>query len=50
MDKAAGQKGAGAHLYPPLDPFDQRMLETGDGHLIYVEQCGNPIGRPGAVR
>ena len=49
MDKAAGQKGAGAHLYPPLDPFDQRMLETGDGHLIYVEQCGNPEGQPVVV-
>ena len=49
MDKAAGQKSAGAHLYPPIDPFDQRMMETGDGHLIYVEQCGKPDGVPVVV-
>lgn len=35
-----------AHLYPPIDPFDQRMLDVGDGHRIYVEQCGNPNGIP----
>ncbi|ETX27899.1 proline iminopeptidase [Roseivivax isoporae LMG 25204] len=34
------------YLYPPLDPFDQRMLDVGDGHSIYVEQCGNPRGTP----
>ncbi len=38
-----------AHLYPPIDPFDQRMLEVGDGHRIYVEQCGNPQGIPVVV-
>jgi proline iminopeptidase len=36
-------------LYPPLDPFDQRMLQVGDGHRIYVEQCGNPDGLPVVV-
>ena len=49
MDKVVGQKRPGAHLYPPLDPFDQRMLEVGDGHKIYVEQCGNPDGIPVVV-
>jgi proline iminopeptidase len=46
MDKFSGQKRAAAHLFPPIDPFDQRMLDVGDGHHIYVEQCGNPDGAP----
>ena len=49
MDKFAGQKRAAAHLYPLIDPFDQRMLDVGDGHHIYVEQCGNPDGAPVVV-
>lgn len=49
MDKSAGQNRAVAHLYPPLDPYDQRMLDVGDGHRIYVEQCGNPDGIPVVV-
>ncbi len=46
MDKIPGQKRAVQYLYPAIDPFDQRMLDTGDGHTIYVEQCGNPAGLP----
>ena len=46
MDKDLGQKRASASLYPPIDPFDQRMIEVGDGHSIYVEQCGSPDGIP----
>lgn len=49
MDKTAGQKTAASFLYPPLDPFDQRMLDMGDGHRIYVEQCGSPSGIPVVV-
>ena len=49
MDKFSGQKRAAAHLFPPIDPFDQRMLDVGDGHHIYVEQCGNPEGAPVVV-
>lgn len=49
MDKSAGQNRAIAHLYPAIDPFDQRMLDVGDGHRIYVEQCGNPDGLPVVV-
>ncbi|MEM9639074.1 MAG: prolyl aminopeptidase, partial [Pseudomonadota bacterium] len=30
------------YLYPPIDPFDQRMLDVGQGHKVFVEQCGNP--------
>ena len=44
MDKSAGQMRTG--LYPSIEPFDRRMLDVGDGHRIYVEQCGNPKGKP----
>jgi proline iminopeptidase len=46
MDKNSGQKRAVHYLYPPVEPFDQRMLDVGDGHVIYVEQSGNPQGLP----
>ena len=46
MDHRSGQKRAHDYLYPPVEPFDQRMLEVGDGHRIYVEQCGRPDGVP----
>jgi proline iminopeptidase len=49
MDKAAGQKRAGAHLYPPIEPFDQRVLDVGDGHRVYVEQSGRVDGIPVVV-
>ncbi|WP_424985792.1 prolyl aminopeptidase [Microbulbifer sp. S227A] len=49
MDKYPDQKRAVQYLYPPIDPYDQKMLETGDGHTIYVEQCGNPAGVPVVV-
>ncbi len=46
MDKAAGKTTASQFLYPPIDPFDQRMLSVGEGHRVYLEQCGNPDGVP----
>jgi proline iminopeptidase len=46
MDKFSGQKRAVQYLYPPIDPFDQRMLDVGDGHSVYVEQAGRPDGIP----
>src|SRR6056297_3521981 len=49
MDKAAGKKSASQFLYAPIDPFDQRMLDVGDGHRVYVEQCGDPDGMPVVV-
>lgn len=36
-------------LYPPIEPFDRTLMETGDGHRIYVEQVGNPEGDPVVV-
>ncbi len=46
MDRTDGHRGAGDHLYPPLEPYDQRVIDMGDGHRIHVEQCGHPQGRP----
>lgn len=46
MDQRSGQKRAVEYLYPPVEPFDQRVIDMGDGHRIYVEQCGNPNGEP----
>jgi proline iminopeptidase len=45
MDRKVASASTRA-LYPPIDPFDQRMVEVGDGHRIYMEQCGNPDGMP----
>ena len=41
--------GEGPRLYPPIEPFDQAMVEMPGGHSIYVEQCGNPDGIPVVV-
>ena len=49
MDKHTDQKRAVQYLYPPIDPFDQGMMDVGQGHRIYVEQCGNPNGVPVVV-
>lgn len=49
MDKVSGQKRTSPHLYPPVEPFDSRMLDVGDGHRVHVEQCGRPDGLPVVV-
>ncbi|MBU2944992.1 prolyl aminopeptidase [Shimia thalassica] len=49
MDKNLGQKRAVHYLYPPVEPFDQRMIDMGDGHRIYVEQSGRKDGLPVVV-
>jgi proline iminopeptidase len=33
-------------LYPPLNPNRSGMLDVGDGHRLYYEECGNPHGKP----
>lgn len=33
-------------LFPEIEPFDQGMLDVGQGHRVWYEQCGNPQGRP----
>ncbi len=36
-------------LYPEIDPYDQGMLDVGDGNRIYWEACGDPAGKPVVV-
>jgi len=33
-------------MYPPITPYRHGFLDTGDGHRVYWELCGNPEGRP----
>ncbi|MBB5392014.1 MULTISPECIES: prolyl aminopeptidase [unclassified Herbaspirillum] len=33
-------------FYPPIEPYDQGLLDVGDGHRVYWEVCGNPRGKP----
>jgi len=36
-------------MYPPIEPFQEGMLDCGDGQHIYWETCGNPRGKPALV-
>jgi proline iminopeptidase len=38
-----------AELFPPTVPYDQGMLDAGDGNLVYWETCGNPDGKPALI-
>ncbi|MEU1892922.1 prolyl aminopeptidase [Streptomyces pristinaespiralis] len=38
-----------AELYPPIEPYEQGMLDVGDGNLVHWEVCGNPHGKPALV-
>ena len=42
-DRANGERRV---LYPPIEPFATGYLDTGEGHQVYWERCGNPTGRP----
>ena len=33
-------------LYPEIEPFKKNIINTGDGHQIYFDECGNPRGIP----
>ena len=33
-------------LYPRIDPYRTQMLRVSERHEIYVEECGNPDGKP----
>jgi proline iminopeptidase len=33
-------------LYPEIEPYRSEMLAVSDIHTIYVEECGNPEGKP----
>lgn len=33
-------------LYPDIEPTKTGLLDVGDGHQLYYEECGNPDGAP----
>ncbi|MFE2961729.1 prolyl aminopeptidase [Nocardia tengchongensis] len=33
-------------LYPAIEPYEQGMLDVGDGQSLYYEVSGNPDGKP----
>jgi len=33
-------------LYPPIDPYRSDLLDAGDGHRLYWEECGRVDGLP----
>ncbi|MGH8224242.1 MAG: prolyl aminopeptidase, partial [Woeseiaceae bacterium] len=33
-------------LYAPIEPYRSGILDAGDGHRLYYEECGNPHGKP----
>lgn len=33
-------------MYPEIEPYKHGFLNTGDGHQVYWELCGNPEGKP----
>jgi len=35
--------------YPAREPFNEGFLETGDGHVLYFSECGNPDGAPALI-
>ena len=37
---------ANAKLYPPINPYNEFYLKVSDLHTIFVEESGNPNGKP----
>lgn len=37
---------SGHEFYPPLEPFRDFRVAVGGGHVLHVEECGNPGGQP----
>jgi proline iminopeptidase len=36
-------------LYPPIAPYDCGLMDVGQGHRVYWEECGSPDGKPALV-
>jgi len=36
-------------MYPATKPYDQGLLDVGDGNHMYWETCGNPAGKPAVI-
>lgn len=49
MRESEQERAAREALYPAIEPFARMRLEVSGGHDLYVEQCGNPRGRPVVV-
>ena len=32
--------------FPAIEPYRHALLEVGEGHSLYYEECGNPAGAP----
>lgn len=33
-------------LYPAIEPYSTGSIDVGDGHVVFYEECGNPLGEP----
>ena len=46
MTEFVSRFNGAAQLYPPIEPYERRMLPVGGRHSVYVESCGSPKGIP----
>lgn len=42
----SNQKNSTSGIYSPIEPYSARMLKVSALHEVYVEECGNPQGKP----
>jgi proline iminopeptidase len=33
-------------LFPPIEPYATHAIDVGEGHVLHIEECGNPGGVP----
>jgi len=43
---SVGVQHSGNRMYPLVEPYDVQNFAVGDGHVLYLEQSGNPQGIP----
>jgi proline iminopeptidase len=36
-------------IYPEIEPYEDGMLEVGEGNVVHWEACGDPRGKPAVV-
>lgn len=49
MTDAAADAPTLREPYPEIEPYATHSLDVGDGHTLYVEESGNPDGKPAVV-
>src|SRR3990172_13214259 len=49
IEETRGQSTVVTGLYPEIEPYEDGILEVGDGNLVYWETCGNPRGKAAVV-